>query len=107
MINVYRASNELLEKKSEVGKEKREKILRKWCKENFINSRSLRHARDIHRLDTHPYLICWTFSFSHTIDTLLLDKDPGHLSKAPIHLINWSLVILVLFFLGKLYASLN
>ena len=65
LINVYRASNELLEKKSEVGKEKREKILRKWCKENFINSRSLRHARDIHRLDTHPYLICWTFSFSH------------------------------------------
>ncbi|XWS64175.1 hypothetical protein CRYUN_Cryun06bG0163900 [Craigia yunnanensis] len=48
LINVYRASNELLEKKSEVGKEKREKILRKWCKENFINSRSLRHARDIH-----------------------------------------------------------
>ncbi|XWS69622.1 hypothetical protein CRYUN_Cryun04dG0194400 [Craigia yunnanensis] len=45
---VYRASNELLEKKSEVGKEKHGKILRKWCKENFINSRSLRHARDIH-----------------------------------------------------------
>ncbi|XVE74352.1 hypothetical protein DITRI_Ditri12bG0010500 [Diplodiscus trichospermus] len=48
LINVFRASNELLEKKSEVGKEKHEKILRKWCKENFINSRSLRHARDIH-----------------------------------------------------------
>ncbi|XVE91626.1 hypothetical protein REPUB_Repub01dG0026400 [Reevesia pubescens] len=49
LINVYRAANELLEKrKSEVGKEKHEKILRKWCKGNFINDRSLRHARDIH-----------------------------------------------------------
>ncbi|KAE8724598.1 hypothetical protein F3Y22_tig00010263pilonHSYRG00160 [Hibiscus syriacus] len=49
LINVHRTSIELLEKrKSEAGKEKPEKILRKWCKENFINSRSLRHARDIH-----------------------------------------------------------
>ncbi|WRX14607.1 Helicase [Theobroma cacao] len=49
LINVYRAANDLLEKrKSEVGKDKHEKILRKWCKENFISSRSLRHARDIH-----------------------------------------------------------
>lgn len=54
MINVYRTSIELLEKrKSEVGKDKAEKVMRKWCKENFVNSRSLRHARDIHRLDTH------------------------------------------------------
>ncbi|CAL5430179.1 unnamed protein product [Camellia sinensis] len=28
---------------------KLKKNLRKWCKENFINSRALRHARDIHR----------------------------------------------------------
>ncbi|KAB1999739.1 hypothetical protein ES319_D12G181700v1 [Gossypium barbadense] len=49
LINVYRTSIELLEKrKSEVGKDKAEKVMRKWCKENFINSRSLRHARDIH-----------------------------------------------------------
>lgn len=49
MINVYRASNEFLEKKTVgLSKEKSEKILRKWCKDNFINSRSLRHARDIH-----------------------------------------------------------
>lgn len=51
LINVFRASNEFLEKKSGLSKEKREKALRKWCKENFIDSRSLRHARDIHRLD--------------------------------------------------------
>lgn len=49
LINVYRASDEFVEKiKQGNDKEKTEKKLRKWCKENFINSRSLRHARDIH-----------------------------------------------------------
>lgn len=48
LVNVYRASNEFLEKRSGLSKEKREKAFRKWCKENFIDSRSLRHARDIH-----------------------------------------------------------
>lgn len=51
LINVYRASTEFMEKRNlTFGKEKADKILRKWCKENFINNRSLRHARDIHRL---------------------------------------------------------
>ncbi|CAJ1931889.1 unnamed protein product [Sphenostylis stenocarpa] len=50
LINVYRASNDFLEKRStEMSMAKTEKAYRKWCKENFINSRSLRHARDIHR----------------------------------------------------------
>ncbi|KAG5068246.1 hypothetical protein JHK85_000623 [Glycine max] len=50
LINVYRASNDFLEKRSmEMNMAKTEKVYRKWCKENFINSRSLRHARDIHR----------------------------------------------------------
>ncbi|KAL4274485.1 hypothetical protein HN51_057280 [Arachis hypogaea] len=50
LINVYRASNDFLEKRSiEMGKAKIEKAFRKWCKDNFISSRSLRHARDIHR----------------------------------------------------------
>ncbi|KAG5062855.1 hypothetical protein JHK85_004038 [Glycine max] len=50
LINVYRASNDFLEKRSmEMNTAKTEKVYRKWCKENFINSRSLRHARDIHR----------------------------------------------------------
>ncbi|KAL5828622.1 hypothetical protein ACOSQ3_018090 [Xanthoceras sorbifolium] len=49
LINVYRTSAEFLEKrKMEISTEKSEKLLRKWCKENFINSRSLRQARDIH-----------------------------------------------------------
>lgn len=57
LINVYRAAGELLQKRRmELGieknekniKGKNEKILRKWCRENFINSRSLRHACDIH-----------------------------------------------------------
>ena len=52
LINVYRASDEFVEKikQGNDNKDKAEKKLRKWCKENFINSRSLRHARDIHRL---------------------------------------------------------
>lgn len=51
LINVYRAATDLLEKRTmDTNKAKSEKVLRKWCKENFINSRSLRHARDIHRL---------------------------------------------------------
>lgn len=51
LINVYQSAEEFLNKKKlELSKEKLEKSLRKWCKENFINSRSLRHARDIHRL---------------------------------------------------------
>ncbi|XP_028778182.1 LOW QUALITY PROTEIN: pre-mRNA-splicing factor ATP-dependent RNA helicase DEAH10-like, partial [Neltuma alba] len=50
LINVYRASHEFLEKRSMgMGNAKSEKALRKWCKENFINSRSLKHARDIHK----------------------------------------------------------
>ncbi|CAL5193656.1 unnamed protein product [Lathyrus oleraceus] len=50
LINVYRAATDLLEKRTmDTNKAKSEKVLRKWCKENFINSRSLRHARDIHR----------------------------------------------------------
>lgn len=58
LINVYRASNDLLEKrKMELNKTKDDKILRKWCKENFINSRSLRHARDILRLAVIALLI--------------------------------------------------
>ncbi|XP_030547156.1 pre-mRNA-splicing factor ATP-dependent RNA helicase DEAH10 isoform X2 [Rhodamnia argentea] len=50
LINVFRAADEFSEKrKSGQSKEKDDKVLKKWCKENFINSRSLRHARDIHR----------------------------------------------------------
>ncbi|KAL7180784.1 hypothetical protein ACSBR1_039779 [Camellia fascicularis] len=50
LIAVYRAFDEFSEK-SNLGnsREKTEKNLRKWCKENFISSRALRHARDIHR----------------------------------------------------------
>lgn len=52
LLNIYRASDELLEKSKLVSsKEKAEKNHRKWCKRNFINSRSLKHARDIHRFD--------------------------------------------------------
>ncbi|KAI8021320.1 Pre-mRNA-splicing factor ATP-dependent RNA helicase DEAH10 [Camellia lanceoleosa] len=50
LINIYRAFDEFLEKsKIGINKEKAEKSLRRWSKENFINSRSLRHAREIHR----------------------------------------------------------
>ncbi|OMO85843.1 hypothetical protein CCACVL1_09981, partial [Corchorus capsularis] len=57
-INVYRASNDFMEmRKLLVGNKKHENILRKWCRENFINSRSLRPARDIHRYAV-PEQIC-------------------------------------------------
>ncbi|MFS7970387.1 putative RNA helicase [Helianthus anomalus] len=50
LVNVYHASIEFLEKnKTENGNEKAEKNLRKWCKDNFINNRSLKHARDIYK----------------------------------------------------------
>lgn len=50
LVNVYRAALECLEKsKSANAKEKTmEKALNRWCWENFINYRSLRHARDVH-----------------------------------------------------------
>ncbi|WCJ21198.1 RNA helicase family protein [Euphorbia peplus] len=55
LINVYRAADDKLlgKRKMAITNEKQlkgklEKVMRKWCKENFINSRSLSHARDIH-----------------------------------------------------------
>ncbi|XP_017236149.1 pre-mRNA-splicing factor ATP-dependent RNA helicase DEAH10 [Daucus carota subsp. sativus] len=49
LINVYCTADEFFEKSlASNSKEKAEKNLRNWCKENFINSRSLKHARDIH-----------------------------------------------------------
>lgn len=49
LLNVFRASNDFFEKNKQVSNEKSEKNLRRWCKENFINNRSLKQARDIHR----------------------------------------------------------
>lgn len=49
LINVYCTADEFYEKsKASNSKENAGKKLRNWCKENFINSRSLKHARDIH-----------------------------------------------------------
>ncbi|KAH0638639.1 hypothetical protein KY285_035225 [Solanum tuberosum] len=49
LLNVYRAADEFFQKSKMVhSEEKAEKNLRKWCKDNYINSRSLKHARDIH-----------------------------------------------------------
>nr|CAB3458720.1 unnamed protein product [Digitaria exilis] len=49
-VNVYRAAAECLEKsKNANAKEKTmEKALNRWCRENFFNHRSLKHARDVH-----------------------------------------------------------
>ncbi|KAL6568181.1 Pre-mRNA-splicing factor ATP-dependent RNA helicase DEAH10 [Orobanche hederae] len=50
LLNIFRASNDFLEKNKQVSNEEMaEKNLRRWCKENFINNGSLKHARDIHR----------------------------------------------------------
>lgn len=53
MLNVYRTSAEILEKNkiANVKEKTLEKKLNKWCRENFINYRSLRSARDIHRFE--------------------------------------------------------
>ncbi|KAK9668204.1 hypothetical protein RND81_13G041200 [Saponaria officinalis] len=49
LINVYRSCDEFLNKANvNISKEKSLKNLRKWCKDNFVNARSLRHARDVH-----------------------------------------------------------
>lgn len=49
-LSVYRELNEFLEKRKEENSEaKVDKIMRKWCKDNFVNSRSLKHARDTYR----------------------------------------------------------
>ncbi|XP_010499046.1 PREDICTED: pre-mRNA-splicing factor ATP-dependent RNA helicase DEAH10-like [Camelina sativa] len=49
-LSVYRESDEFLEKKNVAGSGNNiDKIMKKWCKENFVNSRSLKHARDIYR----------------------------------------------------------
>ncbi|CAN4117103.1 unnamed protein product [Withania somnifera] len=51
LLNVYRAADEFFQKNKMVNSgEKAEKILRKWCKDDYIKSRSLKHARDIHRV---------------------------------------------------------
>ncbi|KAG7592931.1 Helicase C-terminal [Arabidopsis thaliana x Arabidopsis arenosa] len=49
-LNVYRESDEFLEKRKAAGSGNNiDKIMKKWCKENYVNSRSLKHARDIYR----------------------------------------------------------
>uniref|UniRef100_A0A1D1XMG4 RNA helicase n=2 Tax=Anthurium amnicola TaxID=1678845 RepID=A0A1D1XMG4_9ARAE len=50
LINIYRASKEVLEKRQEANSNNNatEKAINKWCRENFINKRSLKHAQDIH-----------------------------------------------------------
>ncbi|KAK9146489.1 hypothetical protein Sjap_006392 [Stephania japonica] len=50
LLNVYRATSEFLEKSKITGSKEKiaGKSLFKWCRDNFINGRSLRQARDIH-----------------------------------------------------------
>ncbi|CAA7036301.1 unnamed protein product [Microthlaspi erraticum] len=49
-VSVYRESDEFLEKRrKESGENKVDKIMKKWCIDNFVNHRSLKHARDTYR----------------------------------------------------------
>ncbi|KAK9083500.1 hypothetical protein Scep_029971 [Stephania cephalantha] len=50
LLNVYRGASEFLEKIKTTGSKDKiaGKSLFKWCRDNFINSRSLQQARDIH-----------------------------------------------------------
>ncbi|XP_031499908.1 pre-mRNA-splicing factor ATP-dependent RNA helicase DEAH10-like isoform X2 [Nymphaea colorata] len=54
LVNVFRAAVDSLQKteglvSTDVKSRSSERKLNKWCKDNFINSRSLKHALDIHR----------------------------------------------------------
>ncbi|KAK9944476.1 hypothetical protein M0R45_010043 [Rubus argutus] len=48
LINVYRASDQFLENRSGLSRENHEEKFHKWCKKYFIDSCSLRRAREIH-----------------------------------------------------------
>ncbi|KAK9944513.1 hypothetical protein M0R45_010077 [Rubus argutus] len=48
LINVYRASDQFLENRSGLSRENHEEKFQKWCKKYFIDSCSLRRAREIH-----------------------------------------------------------
>ncbi|KAJ6825484.1 pre-mRNA-splicing factor ATP-dependent RNA helicase DEAH10 [Iris pallida] len=50
LLNVYRAATECLKKSKAANRKEKtvEKSLNRWCRENFINNRSLKHARDVH-----------------------------------------------------------
>ncbi|KAL0729276.1 hypothetical protein Bca4012_025369 [Brassica carinata] len=49
-LSVYRESNEFFEQiKAENSEAEVDKIMREWCKVNFVNSSSLKHARHTYR----------------------------------------------------------
>ncbi|ESQ34269.1 hypothetical protein EUTSA_v10006970mg [Eutrema salsugineum] len=49
-LSVYRELDEFLEKKKSAGgANKIDKSMKKWCINNFVNNRSLKHARDTYR----------------------------------------------------------
>lgn len=50
LVNVYRASDQFLDNRSGLSTENHEENFRKWCKKYFIDSCSMRRAREIHRL---------------------------------------------------------
>ncbi|CAA6661706.1 unnamed protein product [Spirodela intermedia] len=72
LINVYRASKEVLDKSRAAGGDEKmaERGLSKWCKENFINKRSLKHARDVHS-QVHGYVKQMGFAVTSCGDDML------------------------------------
>ena len=69
-----------------MGYAKSEKALRKWCKDNFINSRSLKHARDIHKCGLYHIfiyilLLLLAIMYSHMLMMVSLGKFLGMLNK--------------------------
>lgn len=68
LINVYRASDQFLENRSGLSRENHEEKFHKWCKKYFIDSCSLRRAREIHRLPINiPCVVYMFLLISHKI----------------------------------------
>lgn len=66
-VSVYRESDEFLEKRrKESGENKVDKIMKKWCIDNFVNHRSLKHARDTYRF-CHRLLLRFVHMISYAL----------------------------------------
>jgi ATP-dependent RNA helicase DHX8/PRP22 len=71
-----------------------EKALTRWCKENFINNRSLKHGLDVHRLVSSFCSICFRYLYRFYLFELKpwctkLCKENGSLSALGNHAVSW------------------
>ncbi|KAG0469516.1 hypothetical protein HPP92_016216 [Vanilla planifolia] len=72
LVRIFRAAAEFMEKiRAESSKAKKiDKSLHKWCRENFINCRSLKHSLDVHS-QIRKQLLQMGLSFSSCEEDML------------------------------------